>query len=130
MNSGRFAIDPAAATDGREVILGVGLFITGGAFWSGTRAKLASVVMLEVDMLRAGETGLGADAKGEGDGFGRVGAGVFCCDGCRGSDGAKGAEIGAEVAVGVACGVDAAEFAFATEIGCGACRGVLAAGGW
>ena len=43
--------DPAAAREGMELNDGVGLFITGGAFWSGTQAKLASVAMLEDDML-------------------------------------------------------------------------------
>lgn len=49
--------EPAAARDGSELIDGVGLFMTGGAFWSGTRAKLASVAMLEADMLLAGLAG-------------------------------------------------------------------------
>lgn len=49
--------EPAAASEGKGVMDGVGLFITGGAFWSGTRAKLASVAMLETDMLLAGLAG-------------------------------------------------------------------------
>lgn len=53
--------DPVAATDGRDVRAGVGLFMTGGAFWSGARAKLASVAMLEADMLRAGDAGRAVD---------------------------------------------------------------------
>lgn len=74
--------EPAAASEGMELNDGVGLFMTGGAFWSGTRAKLASVAMLEADMLRAGLAGLpptdpGTLVKGDGDAAAtRGGAGV------------------------------------------------------
>lgn len=78
--------------------------MTGTAFWSGGRAKLDSVLMLEVDMLRSGEAGRAA-VNGDGEGFeSGGGAGVvFDADGCRGSDGTAGAAggIGAVDEVGV-----------------------------
>ena len=95
--------DPDAATDGREVRDGVGLFIAGGAFWSGARAKLlASVATLETDMLRAGDSGRAAGVKGEGEGF--VGSVLLEMDCCRGTGGPAGGGAFAEVdgAVGVA----------------------------
>lgn len=57
VKSGTADDEPAAASDGTELIDGVGLFITGGGFWSGTRAKLASVAMEDADMLLAGLAG-------------------------------------------------------------------------
>ena len=109
--------------DGTEPMLGVGLFITGRAFWSGARAKDASVPMLEALMLLAGDAGRAEGVKGEGLGF--AGAAVLLDKGsCRGTDGTAGASIGAETAfavVGVACGVDTAELALAIEMGVGVC---------
>ena len=114
--------------DGMEPIDGVGLFITCSAFWSGAFAKLDSVPTLEIDILRAGEAGRAAGVKGEGEGFGLVCGGLL--DGCRGKDGtAGGGATVAEAAVGVAWGVVAAEFAFATDIGVGVCL-AFAEGGW
>lgn len=126
MKSGTF--EPAAATDGMEPMLGVGLDIITEPFWSATRAKLASVAMLEADILRAGDAGRAALVKGEGDGWCR--AGVLFCDGCRTIAGTGGAAVGADVAVGVACGVEAAEFATPTEMGAGVCLDTFATGCW
>jgi hypothetical protein len=97
-------LEPAAATDGSEVRLGAGLFIAGGAFWSGARAKLDSVAILDADMLRAGDAGRGADVKGEGDGCAiGGGAGVALCEeGWRAIAGTNCAESGADGSVGVA----------------------------
>jgi hypothetical protein len=86
--------------------------------------------MLEADMLRAGDAGRAAEAevKGDGEGLGRAGV-LLCEDGCRCMAGSSDAEIGAVAAVGVACGVEAAELALAIEIGVGVC--LLAVGtGW
>lgn len=133
MNSGTAETgfeDPAAAREGMELNDGVGLFMTGGAFWSGTRAKLASVAMLDADMLRAGLAGLpptdpGTLVKGDGDAAATGGgAGValeiggLLLDAGRGMGGTEPC-VGAAEPVGVGCGVDAAEFAFATDIGAG-----------
>lgn len=73
--------EPAAASDGIDPIEGVGLFMTGGAFWSGTRAKLASVAMLEADILLAGlagrpPTGPWNVVNGDGDGIAAAEIGV------------------------------------------------------
>jgi hypothetical protein len=108
------------------------LFIAGGAFWSGALAKLASVAILDADILRAGDAGRGADVKGDGDGWATgIDIGVPACeDGCRGMDGTNGAESGADGKVGVACGVDAAELALATDIGVGVCSVLDDTGGW
>ncbi len=122
------ALEPVAAIGGRELIDGVGLFITGGAFWSGARAKLASVPMLDADMLRAGDAGLTGAENGEGEGLSC--GGLLEIDDLRGrgSNGGGGATEFAEVAVGVACGVEAAELALLTEIGAGVCFSLLAEG--
>lgn len=105
MKSGTPPVEPVAAIGGMELIDGVGLFMAGGAFWSGARAKLASVPMLEVDILRAGEAGRAAGVKGDGEGFGFVGGALLETDCWRGIDGTGGggavAEL-AEEAVGVA----------------------------
>ena len=114
-------LEPAAATDGMKPIEGVGLFMTCTAFWSGTRAKLASVAMLDADMLLAGEAGLTADVKGDGDGFRMVGV-LPCEDIWRTIAGMRGADTGAEPVVGVASGVDTVELAVAIEMGVGVCR--------
>lgn len=53
--------------EGTLLIEGVGLFMAGGAFWSGGWAKLAA---LEADMLRAGEAGRAGCVRGEGEGTG------------------------------------------------------------
>lgn len=77
-------------------------------------------------MLRAGEAGRAALVKGEAEGAGGgaielplFGGGL---EGCLGRAGTAGA------AVGVAWGVEAAEFALATEMGVGVCRTVFGAG--
>lgn len=99
-----FELEPVAAMGGRDDNDGVGLFIAGGAFWSGARAKLASVPMLEADMLRAGDAGRAAGVKGDCEGF--AGGALLDTDGGR--DNTAGAGGGgaftelAEVAVGVA----------------------------
>jgi hypothetical protein len=62
--------EPAAVIEGTLLIEGVGLFITGGAFWSGGCAKLDCVAALEADMLRAGEAGRAGCEKGDGEGAG------------------------------------------------------------
>lgn len=64
-----FVFEPVAAIGGMALIDGVGLFMAGGAFWSGARAKLASVPILEADMLLAGEAGRTTEANGDCDGF-------------------------------------------------------------
>lgn len=61
------APEPAAVIEGTLLIEGVGLFMAGGAFWSGGWAKLAA---LDADMLRAGDAGRAGCEKGEGDGAG------------------------------------------------------------
>ena len=98
-------MDPAAATEGIALNDGVGLFMAGSAFWSGTRAKLASVAMLEADMLRAGDAGRAEKVDGEPAGF-RMAVlliGLVWPDGGRGIAGGRGAESGALVeVVGVA----------------------------
>lgn len=82
---------------------------------------------LEVDMLRAGDAGRAAAVNGDGEGAGG-GAIVTLLGGFDGwRDIAEGI-AGADAVVGVACGVDAAEFAFATEIGVGVCREALGGG--
>lgn len=105
--------------EGMLPIDGVGLFIGGGAFWSG-----GCVPTLEVDMLRAGDAGRAAAVNGEGEGAGG-GAIVPLVGGLEGwRDMAA-----ADAAVGVACGVEAADaFAFATEIGVGVCLEAPAGG--
>lgn len=136
MNSGR--LDPVAATEGIDDMDGVGLFITNVAFWSGARAKLASVLMLEADILLAGEAGrpdaaLTAAVKGDGDGLKKPAAVPADAEGWRGTAGTVGGPAGAVAAVGVACGVDAAELALAlaTEMGAGVCLvAAVAVGGW
>ena len=100
---------------------GVGLFVT-AAFWSGALAKEeASVPMLDVDMLLAGDAGRAEAVNGDAEGLG--GASMLpetegWREACEGWDGIAGT---AGVRVGVACGVDAAELALATEIGAGVC---------
>lgn len=117
--------EPAAAMDGTLLMEGVGLFMAGGAFWSGGWAKLDCVAALEADMLRAGEAGRAGFVKGDADGAGGGAIEPLLLagfEGCLEIAGTAGA------AVGVACGVEAAEFARATEIGVGVCRTVLT--GW
>jgi hypothetical protein len=79
-------------------------------------------------MLRAGETGRAGWENGEGDG---AGGGAIVplllllfdwLEGCRAIAGTAG------IVVGVACGVDAAELALATEMGVGVCRAMLGGG--
>lgn len=82
-------------------------------------------------MLRAGDAGRAAGVKGEGDGFGFVSGAVLDTDGWRGIDGTGGGNAPAELAeeaVGVAWGVEAAEFALGTEIGAGVCLSLFAEG--
>lgn len=80
---------------------------------------------LEADMLRAGETGRAGCEKGEAEG---AGGGAIVpllfdwFDGCRAIAGTAG------TVVGVACGVEAAELALATEMGVGVCRAMLGCG--
>ena len=87
-------------------------------------------------MLRAGEAGRIEGVNGDGDWAGYAagsdGGALFEIevDDGRAIDGIGGCASVAEVAVGVACGVDAAEFAFATEIGAGVCLSLLCDGGW
>jgi hypothetical protein len=115
--------------EGTLLMEGVGLFMTGTAFWSGTCAKLDWVAALEADMLRAGDTGRAGWENGEGDG---AGGGAIVpllllfdwFEGCRAIAGTAG------IVVGVACGVDAAELALATEMGVGVCRAMLGGGWW
>ena len=73
-------------------------------------------------MLRAGEAGRMLGVKGEGDGFGGSGT-----EGWRGTDGTPDSGAGA---VGVACGVEAAELALATEMGAGVCFSLRDEGWW
>lgn len=101
--------------------------MTGGGFWSGARAKLASVAMLDCDMLLAGEAGRGACVKGEGEAC-TGGAGVALWESWRAIDGTRVAETGAVDAVGVCWGVEAAELALTTEIGAGVPRVLAVAG--
>ena len=54
---------------------------------------------------------------------------LLCDDGCRANVGMTGPVLDADPTVGVACGVDAAELAIATEIGVGVCREATGAGG-
>lgn len=75
-------------------------------------------------MLRAGETGRAGCEKGEADG---AGGGAIVplfpwFDDCRAIAGTAG------VVVGVACGVEAAELALATDMGVGVCRAMLGCG--
>ena len=91
--------------------------------------------MLEADILRAGLAGLAAGVKGEGEGLVFIPAIVAVDADCwRGIDGTGGGNTPppefAEEAVGVACGVDAAELAFGTEIGAGVWRSLRAEGWW
>lgn len=72
--------EPAAASPGTDPMEGVGLFMTGGGFWSGTLAKLASVAILDCDMLLAGDAGrpllrTGCAGNGDGDAACRAGVG-------------------------------------------------------
>lgn len=100
----------AAAIEGTELMDGVGLFMLGTAFWSGTCAKEDCVAMLLADMLLAGLAGRIADEYGEGDGFR-----LLLCD--LSLDSAM--EVGP---VGVGCGVEVADaFAFSVAIGTGVC---------
>jgi hypothetical protein len=59
--------EPAAVMEGMLLIDGVGLFMAGGGFWSGGWAML---VVLEADMLRAGDAGRAGCENGEGEGAG------------------------------------------------------------
>jgi len=127
VNKGRGpdAPEPAAVMEGTLLMEGVGLFITGGAFWSGGCAKLDCVAALEADMLRAGETGRAGCENGDGEGAGGGAIVPLLLDwfeGCLAIAGTAGA------VVGVACGVEAAEFALATEMGVGVCRAMLGCG--
>lgn len=117
--------EPAAVVEGTLLITGVGLFITGGAFWSGGCAKLDCVAALEADMLRAGEAGRAGCENGDGEGAGGGAIVLLLFDwfeGCLAIAGTAG------TVVGVACGVEVAEFALATEIGVGVCRAMLGGG--
>lgn len=72
--------EPAAARPGTDPMEGVGLFMTGGGFWSGTLAKLASVAILDCDMLLAGDVGrppvsIGCAGNGDGDAACKAGVG-------------------------------------------------------
>lgn len=80
-------------------------------------------------MLRAGDAGR-CRSGGKGDGEGAfIGPGVPVLELCRWWCVTVGClSSPAELAVGVACGVEAAEFALATEIGVGVC--FVLAGGW
>jgi hypothetical protein len=83
------------------------------------------VAALDVDMLRAGETGRAGCENGEagGAGGGAIMPLLFVwLEGCRVIAGTAG------TVVGVACGVEAAELALATEIGVGVCRDMLGGG--
>lgn len=127
MKSG--TVEPAAAIDGIELKLGVGLFIAGGAFWSGARAKLASVAILEADMLLAGDAGCAVVVNGDRGGLDPA-ASLFCDVCSRGAAGCAVAWAGMECAVvGVAWGVEVAEFALAAEIGVGVCLAPVVTGG-
>lgn len=79
--------------------------------------------MLDTDILRAGlragEAGRAAGVYDDGEGF--VGGRGFEFECCRSSGGTGGAVAPADVALGVGCGVDEAEFALATDIGVGVC---------
>lgn len=131
MKSGidEFVLDePAATFEGTAPIDGVGLLTT--CLGSDSLARLASVAMLEADMLRAGLAGrilaslCTAAAKGEGDAaaFGWMGVGCMIPEPllvaeCRG---APGTHAAAAIPVGVGWGVEVAdELAFDTEIGAG-----------
>jgi hypothetical protein len=121
------APDPAAVMEGTLLIEGVGLFMTGTAFWSGTCAKLDCVAALEADMLRAGETGRAGWEKGDGDGAG--GGAIVPLLLFDWFESWRAIIAGtAGIVVGVACGVDAAELALATEMGVGVCRAMLGGG--
>jgi hypothetical protein len=106
VNKGRGpeALEPAAVMEGTLLIEGVGLFMTGTAFWSGTCAKLdcvaaagggAIVPLLLFDWFESWRAIIAGTAG---------------------------------IVVGVACGVDAAELALATEMGVGVCRAMLGGG--
>ena len=80
-------------------------------------------------MLRSGEGLRAADVNGEGDGWRKAGV-LLCDDGCRANVGMMGPVLVADPTVGIACGVDAAEFVIATEIGVGVCREAAGTGCW
>jgi len=121
--------EPAAAIDGMELRLGVGLFIAGGAFWSGARAKLASVATLEVDMLLVGDAGCADVVNGDGGGLDPAES-LFCDVCCLSTAGSAVAWAGMGcAAVGVAWGVDVAEFALTADIGVGVCLAPVVTGG-
>jgi hypothetical protein len=108
--------------EGMLLIDGVGLFIAGGGFWSGGCAKL---VVLEADMLRAGEAGRAGCENGEGDG---AGGGAIVLLLLWFEDWRAIIAGSAGTVVGVACGVDVAELALATEMGAGVWRGAFGGG--
>jgi hypothetical protein len=85
------------------------------------------VAALEADMLRAGETGRAGWEKGDGDGAGGGAIVPLLLFDWFESWRAIIAGI-AGIVVGVACGVDAAELALATEMGVGVCRAMLGGG--
>lgn len=124
MNKGKEleTFEPAAVMDGMLLMEGVGLFMTGSGFWSGGCAKLAE---LEADMLRAGEAGRAGCEKGEGDG---AGGGAIVLLLLWFEDWRAIVAGSAGTVVGVACGVEVAELALATEMGAGVWRGTFGCG--
>ena len=79
-------------------------------------------------MLRAGDAGRAAAVNGDGEGAGRGAILPLVISGFDGWRDIADRFDGADAAVGVACGVDAAELAFATDIGVGVCLDTPAGG--